>query len=50
MGDDKKKEIRPLKELSAYCRRYLPAILVSLLLGGAGLYSASLGRIELRIW
>lgn len=36
MGDDKKKEIRPLKELSVYCRRYLPAILVSLLLGGAG--------------
>ena len=36
MGDDKKKEIRPLKELSVYCGRYLPAILVSLLLGGAG--------------
>lgn len=36
MGDDNKKGIRPLKELSAYCRRYLPAILVSLLLGGAG--------------
>lgn len=36
MGDDNKKGIRPLKELSAYGRRYFPAILVSLLLGGAG--------------
>lgn len=33
---DNKKEVRPLKELFAYCRRYLPAILVSLFLGGVG--------------
>lgn len=40
---DNKKEIRPLKELFAYCRRYLPAILVSLLLGGAGAVFSVIG-------
>lgn len=40
---DNKKEIRPLKELFAYCRRYLPAILVALLLGGAGAVFSVIG-------
>lgn len=40
---DNKKEIRPLKELFAYCRRYLPVILVSLLLGGAGAVFSVIG-------
>lgn len=40
---DNKKEVRPLKELFVYCRRYLPAILVSLLLGGVGAVFSVIG-------
>lgn len=34
---------KPLKELLRYCRRYLPAILVSLALGGAGAVFSVIG-------
>lgn len=34
---------KPLKELLRYCRRYLPAILVSLVLGGAGAVFSVIG-------
>jgi len=40
---DNKKEVGPLKELFAYCRRYLPAILVSLFLGGVGAVFSVIG-------
>lgn len=40
---DNKKEVRPLKALFAYCHRYLPAILVSLLLGGVGAVFSVIG-------
>lgn len=35
--------VKPLKELLHYCRRYLPAIFVSLLLGGAGAVFSVIG-------
>lgn len=38
-----KSAVRPLKELLRYCRRYLPAILVSLALGGAGAVFSVIG-------
>ena len=38
-----KQAVRPLKELLLYCRRYLPAILISLALGGAGAVFSVIG-------
>ena len=38
-----KSAVKPLKELYRCCRRYLPAILVSLLLGGAGAVFSVIG-------
>ena len=38
-----KQAVRPLKELLLYCRRYLPAILISLVLGGAGAVFSVIG-------
>ena len=38
-----KSAVKPLKELLRYCRRYLPAILVSLALGGAGAVFSVIG-------
>lgn len=38
-----KSAVKPLKELFRCCRRYLPAILVSLLLGGAGAVFSVIG-------
>lgn len=38
-----KSAVKPLKELLRYCRRYLPAILVSLVLGGAGAVFSVIG-------
>lgn len=35
--------VRPLKELLLYCRRYSPAILLSLILGGAGAVFSVIG-------
>ena len=40
---NEKQAIRPLRELLLYCRRYLPAILVSLILGGAGAVFSVIG-------
>lgn len=40
---DKKQLSGSLKELFLYCRRYLPAILVSLILGGAGAIISVIG-------
>ena len=42
MRDDKQ-TVNPLKELFRHCRRYIPAILVSLLLGGAGAVFSVIG-------
>lgn len=35
--------VHPLKELFRYCRRFIPAIFVSLLLGGAGAVFSVIG-------
>lgn len=40
---NEKQAVRPLRELLLYCRRYLPAILVSLILGGAGAVFSVIG-------